>query len=62
MYVNLRKTALDCFGNDYWSSSESGGGDAWHQSFGNGGQDNGYYAYWHNNKNTTLFVRAIRAF
>lgn len=40
---------------DYWSSTENDSGTAYGQDFGNGGQTG-------NTKNTTFYVRAVRAF
>jgi hypothetical protein len=40
--------------NNYWSSTENDNYNAWSQSFGNGNQNN-------NGKDTTRYVRAVRA-
>ena len=51
-----QKTVVGGFaGNDYWSSTEGGSGNAWSQYFNGGGQFNG-------GKNFTYYVRAVRAF
>ncbi|MCL2043478.1 MAG: DUF1566 domain-containing protein [Treponema sp.] len=56
MYTNLRQRGLGGFGSDwYWSSSQSSASGAWYRHFGYGSQD-------YLNKNTTLTVRAVRAF
>jgi len=56
MYDNLRQLGVGGFMlNPYWSSSESGANNAWRQYFNNGDQTN-------NGKNTTDYVRPIRAF
>jgi hypothetical protein len=56
MYENMRKLGIGGFMlNPYWSSSESGANNAWRQYFNNGDQTN-------NGKNTTDYVRPIRAF
>ena len=52
----LQKTIVGGFTNlDYWSSSEVNSSLAWFQGFGFGVQGNG-------NKNSTYYVRAVRAF
>ena len=51
-----QKTVVGGFaGNDYWSSTEGGSGNAWSQYFNGGGQfsANKYFSY---------YVRAVRAF
>jgi hypothetical protein len=55
MYLNLRQPALDCFGNEYWSSSERNLYYTYYQNFGNGSQSN-------TSKIDALFVRAVRQF
>ncbi|MDG1905743.1 MAG: DUF1566 domain-containing protein [Arenicella sp.] len=52
----LQKDVVGSFGSFYyWSSSESNSFVAWDQNFGDGSQFDG-------NKNSTLGVRAVRAF
>jgi hypothetical protein len=41
--------------NNYWSSSENDNNNAWNQNFNNGDQNT-------NDKNNTLYVRAVRDF
>ena len=41
--------------NNYWSSTETGTSSAWYFTFGNGNAIN-------NNKNSTIYVRAVRRF
>jgi hypothetical protein len=53
MYI--QKTVIGGFIDYYWSSSEKNAGGAWYQYFPNGAQD-------YNNKYTTYYVRAVRAF
>jgi hypothetical protein len=56
MYENMRKLGIGGFMlNPYWTSSESGANNAWRQYFNNGDQTN-------NGKNTTDYVRPVRAF
>ena len=56
MYENMRQLGVGGFMlNPYWTSSESGTNNAWRQYFNNGDQTN-------NAKNTTDYVRPIRAF
>jgi hypothetical protein len=56
MYVNLHTQSLGSFAsNYYWSSSEIDASNAWKQSFSNGYQG-------HCNKDSTYYVRAVRAF
>jgi len=56
MYVNLHLYGIGGFADDtYWSSSEYNAYGTCYQYFSNGGQNN-------TNKNTTLRVRAVRAF
>jgi len=50
-----RKIVGGFTGPNYWSSTESDGGNAWGQSFRNGKQN-------HGNKSSTYLVRAVRAF
>tara|TARA_B110000240_G_scaffold117656_1_gene131717 strand:+ start:116 stop:361 length:246 start_codon:yes stop_codon:yes gene_type:complete len=60
MYENIGPTIdggnVGNFSNeDYWSSTEYDNEDAWTQYFWNGDQ-------WHDYKNSTYAVRAVRAF
>lgn len=56
MYTNLRQAGVGGFSTgSYWSSSEYGGNYAWNQGFNSGNQTS-------NLKNTTLYVRPVRAF
>jgi hypothetical protein len=56
MYSNLTAQSMGSFGIDYyWSSSETGSGDAWVQRFSDGFQANSA-------KSGTASVRAVRAF
>ncbi|MDR1901232.1 MAG: DUF1566 domain-containing protein [Treponema sp.] len=58
MYKNLKIQGEGSFGNDwywYWSSSEGNSNYAWYQRFSDGLQPATY-------KNSTGFVRAVRAF
>jgi hypothetical protein len=59
MYVNKALleavSGFDAFSDDYWSSTEDDGNDAWVQNFEYGFQYNFYKDY-------TYFVRAVRAF
>jgi len=53
----LQKATIGNFaGGYYWSSTEYNNSNAWKQYFANGSQANGY------NKNSTSYVRAVRAF
>ena len=55
-YLYEQKTVVGGFANNfYWSSSEYDTGNAWRQSFGNGGQSA-------NGKTNTYLVRAVRGF
>ena len=52
----LQKNVVGGFANnDYWSSTDSGSGDAWRQDF-----SNSYQFYF--GKNFNGYVRAVRAF
>ena len=56
MYRNLHKNKIGGFADGvYWSSSEGYDDDAWFQDFGNGSQS-------FSPKDSTLYVRAVRAF
>ena len=56
MYENMRQLGVGAFSVlPYWSSSESGANNAWRQYFNNGNQET-------NAKNTTDYVRPVRAF
>jgi Protein of unknown function (DUF1566) len=54
MYDNLQGVG-GFVESSYWSSTEDDTNHAWRQSFANGGQNNG-------NKDTTYYVRPVRAF
>ena len=57
MYTNLRANGLGSFGNSiYWSGTENSESTAWLQHFNNGFQS------FHNHKNGSYKVRAVRAF
>jgi hypothetical protein len=56
MYVNLNQKGLAGFqDNWYWSSTQYSSNYAWRQRFSDGGQYRGF-------KDSTHFVRAVRAF
>jgi hypothetical protein len=55
-----QKTVVGGFANDlYWSSTEYDASSAWLQYFGNGNQNVNYK---NSTQNSTLRVRAVRAF